>query len=88
MESGNPARKQIRCGVQLMVLDTASCAAARLEEQTRWKEERFVTQPPPPFFHAEMEQRGIKTMVSGNIADFKVGCKMNTASTTELRRNG
>ena len=38
-------------------------------EQTRWKEERSVAQPPPPpFFHAEMEQRGIKTTVSGNVA--------------------
>ena len=38
------------------------------EKQTRWKEERSVAQPPPPFFHAGMGQRGIKTTVSGNVA--------------------
>ena len=47
---------------------TETVKAAK-KEQTQWKEERFFAQPPPPpFFHAEMEERGIKTMVSGNIA--------------------
>ena len=57
------------------------------EEQIRWKEERFnAPLPPPPFFYAEMEQRGIKTTVSGNVA-FR-GCRTNTVTAPELRHNG
>ena len=39
------------------------------DEQVNWKEERSSAQlPPPPFFQEEMNSRGIKTRVAGNIA--------------------
>ena len=38
-------------------------------EQMKWKEERLLAQPPPPpLFQEEMDLRGIKTKVAGNIA--------------------
>ena len=38
-------------------------------EQGKWKEERSSAQPPPrPFFQEEMDSRGIKMRVAGNIA--------------------
>ena len=39
------------------------------DEQAKWKEEKLsAQQPPPPFFQEEMDSRGIKTKVAGNIA--------------------
>ena len=39
------------------------------DEQAKWKEEKFSAQPPPhPFFQEEMDSRGIKMRVAGNIA--------------------
>ena len=61
-------------------------------EQMKWKEERFLAQPPPPpFFQAEMDLRGIKTRVAGNIAfrgRFQSWLQDRIPLTaTELRRN-